>query len=566
MRRFRSLLSLALLWSACSACGGAEVTPTPTPVVTAPASDPHAGHVFGDRALVTVLVRANRWPETQSALRTFFGTEMPMPRELQRLLDAQSFAEWLQVESRTWAGIARELPGLDPDRPIVVRLWEPPETGLAGAVDVAMGDGSVPTVRHVVALPTRQPEQLADVLIERMERCERREGPGRGLRCLEFRHVRLEPSNDVLFVVLNDPSEVIEGLRSTAALPRTLRWATEVDAPVAVFGRGSAVRSAGAHIAAGTIAQALQGASEEYRPPMRQMGLSEMTGMYLRTGEYTRELRDVAFALRTDETASIVWAGELTPVGAAAVAAGMEGATATPAPSAEPGFALRTSLSFEAAMQAAEIPHGFHGAVEASDAAEAFQSCGWFCYLQTMASPLGYGRLAARVGLWGDGAEQPLPSVDPSLPAGRWDLTVDVAAVGERMGDRSLVRFAQHLPTVFVRSQFDGDSWLGTVSPNERLDFVPLPGTNGTSPAPPSPEAVACAERLGMQTQQVLRLAANMDPTANTREALAEVRGRALSIECDLSHLSIAADVEGYRRALSVIEASEPEAPPPARN
>ena len=93
MRRLRSLLSFALLWSACSACGGAEVTPTPTPVVTAPPSDPHAGHVFGDRALVTVLAHARRSPETQSPLRLFFGTEWPMPRPRQRVPDAPPLAE-----------------------------------------------------------------------------------------------------------------------------------------------------------------------------------------------------------------------------------------------------------------------------------------------------------------------------------------------------------------------------------------------------------------------------------------------------------------------------------------
>ncbi|MEZ4247155.1 MAG: hypothetical protein R3B99_02805 [Polyangiales bacterium] len=157
--RVVSLLALLL------ACGG-STPPVAEPVTPTPGALAASELVEASElpAALTVVLRPDRWSEVTETVARWIGTDPP--GDLRALLSSRP-EDLLRLESRRWHLAASELTHLDRSRPVVFRLFEPRVEGLAQVLEVV--DGQRLPYRHVILLPSAQPEALLGELTSRVD-------------------------------------------------------------------------------------------------------------------------------------------------------------------------------------------------------------------------------------------------------------------------------------------------------------------------------------------------------------------------------------------------------------
>lgn len=516
--RVVSLLALLL------ACGGS--TPpvaepvTPTPGVLAASELVEASEL---PAALTVVLRPDRWSEVTETVARWIGTDPP--GDLRALLSSRP-EDLLRLESRRWHLAASELTHLDRSRPVVFRLFEPRIEGLAQLLEVV--DGQRLPYRHVILLPSAQPEALLGELTSRLT-CE---PVAEGLRC--DRHVITLSARDgeVVVVVDGDGEEIA---------PRA-GFERDATSPLSITLHAGAIREVGSGEGARAMHRALQGVDPEYHAQLMSAGLAEIAGAYLRTGPFGRELETVRIAV--EPGVGLRFEGRLTEHGAALLTT--PASASTPSPTASPNafVTVRSSLPLAAIRERAGLPFGAGNATEPRQIARAFQECGVSCVWHALSTPFAHAALMRRV-TDGEGLEALSVVHDETMPAGRLDVEWDVTRMAEVVRDRELAQLAERVPRVYLRSQAQGARWVGLLTRDASLP-APTPTGGAAAPSPHVDVAsLACLERLGLTVASTLQTSAGLDD-AERATVLAHARADAQTQAACVTDPSLAADRDAW--------------------
>lgn len=358
----------------CAACGGSETHTTPVAVQT-PSPPPDAVDVswLGGRALVEVMVRPHRWPEVRDAIRTRIG-DTRIPNDLERLLSAPTFDEALAVVFRG-GRLGSALPGFDPERAVLARLFEPVgELSFARVMEVARGEADSP-MHHWVFLPATDTDAMTRALIDRLsERCEP-EGPH--MRC-NAHTVAAIPVDDWVVVAIDTDVPPERGR------PEDFTWA--LGHPAAVHVRFDAMQQVAPIMGATRVAQALRAVDPSFRDDMMSVATAELLTAHLHLQPWMEELDSVTIALTT-EPFGFVGAGRMTARGAAVP---LRRGSATPA--REAPLVVRTGFDLDAARNGTPTlqPSALYDSP--LEMMEALRECGAFCFQHAFSMPFATAR------------------------------------------------------------------------------------------------------------------------------------------------------------------------------
>ncbi|HJL03471.1 MAG TPA: hypothetical protein RMH85_13870 [Polyangiaceae bacterium LLY-WYZ-15_(1-7)] len=494
MRPSRLLLALML------GCGPAT-TPAPpaTPVSPAPPpATPEALRVAGDDALFTLFLRPERWEEVRASTRPLL--QLPLPRELHGLLAAPTPADaGRALLPRELRGLFEELPGLDPARPVVIRIGEVGAPGLAQAVAVSRMDARS-SLRHVIALPARDGAALEAALQRELAAA-----PGAGAT------TALHRSHGHVFVVFSPggaPST--DGLVGDGPAEPTAaaRHAADDAHPLAMLVRPGRAQAWSTASGASHIALALAMVADR-QEELRLAGLADVARAHLHTESAGDELAAIGVALAPPETpearAALTFVASLGERGRGLVAAG-----ASPSPTASGGppsaLTFRSALDLGAMRDAAGPPPSFAELGSPGRIARSFQACGYGCLVAAASDPFAHAALAESLGALPSARSEGLLAsvVDPALPPGAVEGRLDVALLGERVGEREIAALAEVVPALTLRSRVVDGAWVGVFggerAAERRLDDL-VARARGTRPvasgARENDAARACLRRFG---------------------------------------------------------------------
>ncbi|MCB9603665.1 MAG: hypothetical protein H6720_25380 [Sandaracinus sp.] len=515
--RVVSLLALLL------ACGGSTppvaepVTPTPGALAASELVEPSELP-----AALTVVLRPDRWSEVTETVARWIGTDPP--GDLRALLSSRP-EDLLRLESRRWHLAASELTNLDRSRPVVFRLFEPRIEGLVQVLEVV--DGQRLPYRHVILLPSAQPQALLGELRSRIT-CEE---VAEGLQC--DRHVITLSAREGEVVVVVDGD-------GDAIAPRA-GFERDATSPLSITLHARAIREVGSGEGARAVHRALQGVDPEYHAQLMSAGLAEIAGAYLRTGPYGRELETVRIAV--EPGVGLRFEGRLTEHGAALLTTeGPSTPSAVPSPNAF--VTVRSSLPIAAIRERAGLPFGAGNATDPRQIARAFQECGASCVWHALSTPFAHAALMRRA-TDGEGLEALSVVHDASMPAGQLDVEWDVARMAEVVRDRELAQLAERVPRVYLRSRARGARWVGLLTRDATL---PAPTPTGGSAAP-SPHvdaaSLACLERLGITVASALQTNAGLDE-AERATVIGRARADAQTQAACVTDPNLAADRDAW--------------------
>lgn len=527
MIRATLCLSLTLLF----ACVGTAATPTtPRPAIRSTQLD-EAG-LAGDRAAFTLIARPNRWTDLTSALTRVTGEVIPPEATAQPIEN---------LLGELWSFFYLGLPeGLDPERPIVIRLGEA-DDNLSALVNAVAVGRAPPALRHVFVFPARSVSAMrADLERRIVSSCS-----GTPLVCGKLGQPHVLSDDSHVFIVFG--SEAPESAASLRAEPGPVfRWALQGDAAIAGHLRASALRGAASLQGAGAIHQALLHVDPGYAGAIRIAGMSEVLGLHLRSSPYGRELSDIAFAVESSPL-SVRLAARLTASGVARLAAH---ADADPAPAGEAPIVVRSALDLRGVIAAAELPFGFRS-LSSGSVADAYLSGGMGMHAAALLSPVASLRLfPERV------SEEALARMvqmrtDTAMEPGAIHADVDVAML--MAGGRLFSDLARVMPHVYFRSKVSGGAWVGVITLDENAQaptarFEVAPDTLA------DPDSLVCLERLGAMVSGGLEAFGNVSEESRSR-LVAEVRRSAEAQAACVTDPRLAAERQGYLDALRLLPA-----------
>lgn len=467
----RRILVLVL----CAACGGSETLTTPVAVRTPGARATETVDVswLGGRALVEVMVRPHRWPEVRDAARTLVG-DARIPNDLERLLSAPTFDEALALVFRG-GRIGSGLPGIDLDRPVLARLFEPAApVSFAQVMEVARGESSDPLVHHWVFLPATDSDALTRALVDRLsERCEPN---GPHMRCNEHT-VAVLPVDDWVVVAIDTDAPPERGSQGE------MGWA--LGHPAAAHVRFSTMQEIGPTIGARRVANALRSVDPSYREDMMSVATAELLTAHLHLQPWMEELDSVTIAVTTDPFGFVGTARQTTKGAALPLRRG----SATP--SSHAPLIVRTGFDMEAARAASPTVDTLAHYDEPRDVMHALQGCGTFCFQHSFSMPFSMARILRETGIV-SATEDIAFVVDESLGG---EEVVMQAQVDQLPGLREIGTIT---PRAELRARRDGAYWVGA------LGFPETPSIEGlaTPNAPIAPRVETDAE----ETRCVVRM------------------------------------------------------------
>ncbi|MAQ13933.1 MAG: hypothetical protein CMN30_03950 [Sandaracinus sp.] len=540
-----SIISTALLLAA---CGGAAASPTieASPVTPgaelAPTPDGVAA-AAGDRAAFTFFVRPSLWPEFQRAVRT----ELAAPPEgyAERLLSA-SFAELLPLfGAADLAAMLAELRGVDEERPLIVRIGEAEDDGLAAILRVAEQPTRAESgLRHVVAVPARDVHEVRASLEEALRQvCDR----GGERRCPGGLPLTFAVRDDWVFAVLGTLDAPLRG-----AEPGPIaRWALDARWPAAVYVRPEAFQSAGVQTEIQRLQAAIASADASSRAPLLAQGLGEVLTNHMRMTPEANELQELAIALRSSP-ASLAFVGRFS----AATAAALANAGAPDAPRNPPRdgqfLVLRSGLDLVSAAQALPPPH----AVVRDSRHQMMVSlvqCGTFCRFADAVQPLGGAHLALDHQLTDGVARYFRYEQDPAVAHGTLEGRFDIRGLANASGARTTAAIARSLPALHLRASVEGRALGGAIGASPDLPFR-LPALETPAADPIDSAQLACLEGVQLAVTHALAAAPTTGGGARSLPYPAARAAAAEALSC-LTDPGLRVEGQATLRALDAITA-----------
>ncbi len=561
-RRRRS--SWLALCAALVSCGGGSapehggaVDPI-APGAEAPARDDLA-EVSGDWAVATVYLQLERWPEVRDAIRQSLAGEPPgMVREM---LEASLVDALAMSGARHLAAAVRELRGVDPERPMVLRLAETEDDELGSVAEVAergleVAPEEAQRVRHVLAVPATDPDVLEPALRRAMEALCRRYGQPESdeLRCGGW-SVRFEAEARWVFVVFGS---LDMPLRGTGDASGTQRWAMDRRWPASVYFRQSALRGAAVHLGIRSMLPAVAHASD-YVEQMMAAGLSEVVAAHARTAPHRAELDEAALAVRSSP-AALLFVGHLTPHATTALARPSGDQPPAPPRTERQFLEIRSALPLRAARDAVSPPFAVARDTPQSAMRSVFR-CGPFCFFGALAQPLGAARLLDDLSATEAVAEHVLYVPFGSLGAGGLRAHLDIAQVARVEGGSDLRMIADLVPALHLDARVEGSAVAGAIA-MEAQPFFEVPPLRAGETEPFPPDQLDCLERLEVATIATLQALRGVDPGSFPGLAREGRQEAEAPLEC-ITEPALRSEAESYLAALDAITAMmAPEDPP----
>ncbi|MBW2462623.1 MAG: hypothetical protein JRH11_13320 [Deltaproteobacteria bacterium] len=591
---------LPLVTAAClvAACGGSSAPAAEAPTVTTTSSDVPAIEdgfrgqelldAAGDEGAATVFFHPRHWSVLLGVATSIAGDMMP--NELQEILGAAGPWDALRAVAR---GEGMQLPpslaGWDDSRPLVVSLFEAPETSVA-ALLAQTGNLQPPDVfSHRAVIPATDPNALLLSLlgVARTAGCQPLPasvaaalpgpaGAAGALRCDDAAvifdtgdgWVRMRVAEVEIADLAAGP--LARDLGGAVAITPARRWAMTGPVVIAAHARPSRIRRA---LLAESSTRA--GRGRHYANPAQRLrsiafARAEILGALLRTAPVGSEVDDITVGLVTGLRPSFTVVQGLTAAGMAAYDAGLE-APAPPEGPPDAPFVIHTRVNVDAMQAAAGVPFGWAGASDPDAIETLLGDCSAPCVAQLLTSRIfGLGALADQVGLRAGLEEDvgPLFHFAPAdLPPGvTMTMTFDLPELAERMDEDMFTRrIAESLGVIHVVQARDGR----TLMTNVRLgETPPLPEPAAFTQGDPGPtdapllrtESAACVENTALLVEGVVR-ALGMSSLSNRDEVIRQ--GRQI-----LDGYGACADARPQLRELGeayghAFEAAVEAAPPP---
>ena len=523
------LISLHFVLLVLVACGGSETHTAPVPVQAAADApeDLEALGWLGGRAMANIVVRPDRWTEVRDSIRAALDQ---VPQELEPLLSAPTFDQAL---SRVYpaASLGSGLPGLDPARPVLARLFEPSQPVTFDQVmNVARGNGAA-SMHHWIFLPVTDGVALRGALLERLsEMCR---PSGEHLQCEQRRVALLEVDEWVVIAI------------GTHELPRrtdrnALGWA--FGEPAAIQIRFEAIHEVTPLMGATLVADALRSVDPTYREDMLSVATSEMLTAHLHTHAWQEELDSLVVAVTT-EPFGLIGAARLTERGAALP---LQRGSATPA--VEGPLVIRTGFDLDALREGSPIFDTATAYDSPGDLAHSMQVCGWGCMAHSVAMPFTTARMMREMEAFT--TEEIGFVVDESLDVGEITIDAQLDAM-----PRPLRELGDIVPHARLHARRDGAYWVAS------LGFPEPPSLEGL--APPNVEVAArvratdeekrCVVAMTVEAIEGLRAAPRADESLRPRihAELTALRD-SLGSRCGNGELA-RTERENVRAALSII-------------
>ncbi|MCB9631257.1 MAG: hypothetical protein H6721_03820 [Sandaracinus sp.] len=418
-------------------------------------------------AALTVVLRPDRWSEVTETVARWIGTDPP--GDLRALLSVAP-EDLLRLESRRWHLAASELTNLDRSRPVVFRLFEPRIEGLVQVLEVV--DGQRLPYRHVILLPSAQPQALLGELRSRIT-CEE---VAEGLQC--DRHVITLSAREGEVVVVVDGD-------GDAIAPRA-GFERDATSPLSITLHARAIREVGSGEGARAVHRALQGVDPEYHAQLMSAGSrrSAPTSAPGPTGVSSRPC-----ASRSNRAWGLRFEGRLTEHGAALLTTeGPSTPSAVPSPNAF--VTVRSSLPIAAIRERAGScsERGTRPIRGRSRelSRNAAPPCG------TRSTLFAHAALMRRA-TDGEGLRGALGLHDASILAGQLDVEWDVARMAEVVRDRELASLGGACAARHLRSRRPGARWVSLATRDATLP-APTP-TGGPRRRAPRRRGVAGVPR-----------------------------------------------------------------------
>lgn len=464
------------------ACGASE-TRTAAVEVQATNDAPPAvdmSWIGGGDALVELMIRPHRWPEVRDAARALTG-ERAMPRDIEDLLATATFQDAVRLVFDDRFGT---LNGLDPERPVMARLFEPAQPiSFAQVMQAAQGNTQTALVHHWVVIPATDTAVLAASIREGLSRrCERN---GDAMRCRSH-DLHLLTADDWVVVAI-DTDQLPERSANNDA-----SWA--LGHPAAMHVQFEKMRQIGPYVGATRVDAALSAASDEVQNTMRAVATSELLVAHLHLRPELEELDSAVVALST-EPFGFIGAARMTERGAA-----IPFQRGAPTAASEAALVIRTGFDLEAARS--NFPT-FDTGVEydtPQDLIHRIQECGFFCFAHGVSLPFTSARMAREMGAF-EAAEFAWV-VDDSLAENevRLDAQLD-------QFPRPLRELGQLVPQARLSARRESSHWVAALGFPETpsLDGLATPGVGLASRTTSSDEERTCVARMMVDAMAGLR-------------------------------------------------------------
>lgn len=553
---------IALLFTL--SCGGGAEEPNGAADPIAPGAeapmDDDLAEVSGDWALATVFFQLERWPEVRDAFRSILASEPP--EELRQILSG-SLTEAFEVgrADRIVAAL-NELRGVDGERPMVVRFGETDDTGLEPAIAVArrgVEGAAQPTggVRHVLAVPATDPDQLEPALRRAFEHiCREDQWQNGTLECRGW-PLHLEAESRWVFVVFGS---LDEPLRGSGEASETLRWAMDVRWPGAVHFRHSGLRGMAIHDGLQRMRRFLRYENEpRYVREYMARQLSRVVAARARTSPHRIDLDEAALAIRSSP-AALLFVGHLTPHATDALARDAADPPSTPERTERQHLELRSALPLRVAARAVEPPFAV-GRDTPQEAMRSVFRCGPYCFFGALAQPLGGGRLLTDLSATELFTEHVRYVHDSSLGEGGFRAHLDLAQIARVEGGRDARKIAALFPALHLDARVQGATVAGAIGVRPRPVFEVPPLAEGER-SPHDPAQLRCLEQLEVATITVLEALQSVSPSQHS--ALLE-RGKSEAtapLSC-ITDPELRAEAESFLEALDAIATITAPPPPP---
>ncbi len=499
MRRLLSLACVVVL--GCQPSAEPVTAPAARPAVAAPATAA-AGPLslldaVGDSAPLTVSLDPGRWATLHGAL---VAKARALPGAAQQALGRLNHPA-VAIGMALGVPPLASAPGLDPKRPWVFALFEPPASGPVGATTALlppMADG-FPGFRHRAALPATDAKALAKAVAQHLGAAGfDARGPVSGRPDSHL----LQRGRGWCAVWPSAGHVYVEWVSHVALRPEATRDLAPVG-PVGKPARGAAFLAASqpAAVSLRFEARHLRAAYTAYGYLQGVEALASVgdPAIAVSLGRAVIALLAKAEALMVDagadlnahaltldaqgEGVRLVWSAEATDVGHRALAAGAAKAAAPLTVKGEPLAQGTTAFAWAAALEAAQVPARFaRVGLKPPELAHAFQECGVGCWWHLLLrAPLGTTAGALQVmGLPGGLTPRDLPTAVQVVVPGPAQLavaaeigTVDPGLIRQALAESRPLREAQ----LHVVPRGDRKALLLgiNVDPREVFDVAPAP-------------------------------------------------------------------------------------------